>query len=143
MLAANEIREHLAKYLANEVSLSEFEDWLVVHSWNVHQMDNPEAKGLVHSIELRLSEFSSGHLSESALQRELAPLAKPIRTSVVFEEQAPATDDLNVNWIDPGEVLFADLADTKSSVVYGLEEFPRQERQTSIGPAPSQQELFA
>lgn len=33
-----EIREHLRRYVADEITLDEFENWFVPKSWNIHQM---------------------------------------------------------------------------------------------------------
>ena len=59
MVELNEIREKLANCLSHKLSLSDFEDWFVQNSWNVHQSNKVDLRDLVHAIELRLSEFSS------------------------------------------------------------------------------------
>ena len=49
-----EIRQQLARYLAKQITLDDFEDWFVAESWNVHRDENTAATDLVFEIELRL-----------------------------------------------------------------------------------------
>ena len=72
MTEFNNIREKLAKFLANEISLPDFEDWFVQQTWGVQKDDNKELRQVIHAIELRLSEFSSEHMDEQGLRKELA-----------------------------------------------------------------------
>ncbi len=74
MISEAQIREHLASYLAGSESLDDFEDWLVATSWNMHRDSSEIAQHLVNEIELRLSEYSDGHLSDRALRRELSEI---------------------------------------------------------------------
>ncbi len=122
MARVNEIREQLANYLAGELSRPEFEDWLVKNSWNIHQAPEAvDAKSLVHSIELRLAEFSSGHLTEEGLRKELLPFVTSINASVIFENATINTPmGLDVKWLDVGAILFADPGHKESSVVFEL-----------------------
>ena len=122
MVEVNEVRQKLADYLslAKKLPLADFEDWFVRNSWDVHKANNPELRELVHSIELRLSEFSSGHLSEQALRKELTPFVTSIRTSVIFGQNAnlnaPVASD--IRWLEVGEILFAAPARKESSAVF-------------------------
>lgn len=59
------------------MTLNEFEDWLVVHSWNMHQDSDEAARRLVGAIELRLAEYSDEHLTDEGLERELRGLFVP------------------------------------------------------------------
>ena len=80
MVAELEIRKRLARFLANELSLDDFEDWLVQGSWNAHREGEGPAQQLAYAIELRLAEHSSGHLSLQELRDELAPFVKQYRS---------------------------------------------------------------
>jgi hypothetical protein len=71
MVSDTEVRERLASFLRNELSLDEFEDWLVEHSWNMHRDSAPDVQDLVSSIELSLFEYSNGHRSEAELRSDL------------------------------------------------------------------------
>lgn len=62
MLSQNEIRQKLNSFILNELSLGEFEDWIAANSWNMHLNSDRESQVLASAIELRLAEYSSGHL---------------------------------------------------------------------------------
>jgi len=71
MIYASQVRDQLAKYLDDQVSLDDFEDWLVQNSWNMHRDSDQQARDLVAQIELALSEHSSGHLDVDELRTKL------------------------------------------------------------------------
>ena len=87
MIQENEIR---AKLLSLS-DLNEFEDWIVAHSWNMHQDSDPETQRLVGKIELALAEFHDGYMSESLLRQMLKNLA---RTYEVRFNKQDNQDDL-------------------------------------------------
>jgi hypothetical protein len=89
MIAENQIREKLARYLSNELSLDHFEDWLVERSWNMHVDSDESAQKLASAIELRLAEYSSGHLDEVALRNELRQFVNNYTLRFSFDEAAP------------------------------------------------------
>jgi hypothetical protein len=86
MIAENQLREKLGRYLSNELSLDHFEDWLVNHSWNMHKDSNESAQKLASAIELRLAEYSSGHLDEIGLRDELRQFVNSYTVQVSFSE---------------------------------------------------------
>lgn len=86
-----EIREQLARYLANEISLEEFQGWFVPATWNVEQTNNPIAAELAHEIELRLAEFSNGHWTEDDLRSLLGPLVENYTVRVSFGTASPGS----------------------------------------------------
>lgn len=65
------MRDHLALFLAGDVSLDTFTDWLVGATWNRDTMGDAAASQLAYSIEFVLAEHSSGFLSEDELRSEL------------------------------------------------------------------------
>jgi hypothetical protein len=77
MIQENEIREQLLALS----DLDAFEDWIVQHSWNMHQDSDPSAQKLVGKIELALAEYSNGHISEFELRRQLDNLARTYEVS--------------------------------------------------------------
>lgn len=87
MVVEAEVRENVIAVLRNELSLSDFEDWLVQHSWNMHQDSAPSAQELVSAIELALFEHSSGHLAEAELRAELLSLASHVSVSIAIGAQ--------------------------------------------------------
>ena len=80
MVRESEVREKLTAHLQGHMSLDDFDDWLVAHSWNMHQDSSPSAQELVSAIELSLFEHSSGHLSDAELRSDLGLLADNIST---------------------------------------------------------------
>jgi hypothetical protein len=70
----NEIRDQLASYILDEISLEEFEDWFVSASWNVNLSKNQSAINLVYEIELWLSEYSDHFRNEVELKNLFRPL---------------------------------------------------------------------
>jgi hypothetical protein len=77
MITEAQIQQQLFGYLIRELSLNQFEDWLVGQSWNMHRDSNKAAQRLVGAIELRLAEYSNDHLTDDALERELKGLMAP------------------------------------------------------------------
>lgn len=86
MFSTDKIRVRLAEYVLNEISLGEFEDWFVSHSWNVRQSGDQELQKLVFEIESKLAEYSGGHINEDSLRRNLAPMAKQYSVEVTIGE---------------------------------------------------------
>ncbi|MBI1955041.1 MAG: hypothetical protein HYS38_01460 [Acidobacteria bacterium] len=89
MLSSAQIHRQLWQYLAGSLSIDEFEDWLVSSSWNMHKDADRDAQELVGAIELRLAEYSQGHLDEADLKSELQMIAVhgwklPVSKMLVF-----------------------------------------------------------
>lgn len=82
MIRESEIRQKLIEHLSDRLSLDDFEDWLVAHSWNMHQDSAPSAQDLASALELALYEYSSGHLTEAELRSELMSLSGNIVVAV-------------------------------------------------------------
>ena len=76
MIAENQIREKLGRYLRQEMSLDQFEDWIAQQSWNMHKDSNDAAQKLASAIEMGCRN-SSGHLDEPTLREELRQFANP------------------------------------------------------------------
>ena len=84
MIAQSQIRDKISRYLSTDISLDEFEDWLVQHSWNMQQDSDEEAQNLAAAVELRLAEHSSGHLSAFELREELRSLLNVFPERIAF-----------------------------------------------------------
>jgi hypothetical protein len=69
------IHDQLVRFLDGDLTLAEFEDWFTPVAWDVDQTSGQAAQRLAHGIELRLAEFSNGHLTEDELRASLRPLA--------------------------------------------------------------------
>ena len=70
---AQEIKNRLARYVAGNQSLEEFEDWFLPATWNL-TADNGEAGKLASEIWLRLAEFDSGAWQETDLKDVFAEI---------------------------------------------------------------------
>jgi len=68
------IRDHLRRYLSHEISLDEFRAWFDSETWDVIDESSTATQQVAGEIELRLAEFTNGHLSESELRSLLQPL---------------------------------------------------------------------
>jgi len=80
-----EIRNKLASYLVDEISLEEFEDWFVPSSWNVVNNQNQVAIDLVYEIELLLAEYHNDCWSEDELRDNLRQLVIDYRVEVDYD----------------------------------------------------------
>lgn len=78
MIAELEVRKELVRFLSNEISLDQLEDWLVSQSWDMHQDSFGAAQKLVSAIELRLAEYSSDHISLQDLRNEFVQYSTDI-----------------------------------------------------------------
>lgn len=92
MIAELEIREKIGRFLSKEMSLDRFEDWLVQRSWNMHKDSEEAAQKLASAIELRLAEFSNGHLDECALRDELRALVNTGVIQISFGAAVPMVE---------------------------------------------------
>jgi hypothetical protein len=115
MITEIQIRERLIDYLIRQITLNEFEDWLVQQSWNMHLDSDARAQHLVGMIELRLAEYSNGHLTDDALERELKGLvgtsadivmvhdAGRSASAFLYSTKTAANEWLQLNW-SPAQV---------------------------------------
>jgi hypothetical protein len=69
------IQNHLASYVNGKRSLSEFRDWFDSETWGLAAEPDSPARRIAGEIELRLAEFTNGHLTEDDLRSLLQPLA--------------------------------------------------------------------
>jgi hypothetical protein len=93
MVSPTEIRQQLSRWIGGEISLREFEDWFVPATWDAHSAEDKEVEAIADEIELNLSEFSDGVLSEQELRAELARIADPFRApSGLGRDRSPAAD---------------------------------------------------
>ena len=74
MISSSQIRGQLAKFLDDQVSLEDFENWFVRNTWDIHLTGSVAAETITFAIEESLSEFSSRHISEMELRQELRQL---------------------------------------------------------------------
>lgn len=82
-----EIRDRLSAFLADEISLHDFEDWFFPKTWDVDKLDEPELLDLVYQIKLDWAEFTDGHWSLEQLRSMLHSLVE--RYTVSFSSPEP------------------------------------------------------
>lgn len=73
----NSLLVHLVRLLADEETIEEFEHWFVPATWD-REFLNPCDAELAATIDLRLAEYTNGHLSEAELRRHLAAAINPV-----------------------------------------------------------------
>jgi len=79
---APETRQWLGRYLAGEIPLRTFENWLVPMTWQSGEGTDPAVRDLLSEIELALAEYSSGHWTETELREHLRPLLARFTTII-------------------------------------------------------------
>jgi hypothetical protein len=81
----NIIRERLAQYLDARITLREFQAWFVPATWNLEATADPAAFNLATEIELRLAEFTNGHITESQLRDIFLSIATTYTVTVELD----------------------------------------------------------
>lgn len=71
---STEIRDRLVQYLARDITLREFQEWFVPTTWNLDESTDSSAADLAADIELRLAEYTGGHLDEAEVRAAFALL---------------------------------------------------------------------
>jgi hypothetical protein len=74
-----EIHDELVRYLAGEISMTDFRNWFYSTTWEIQQPIDQTLAEVIGEVGLRLAEFSSGHWTESELRGKLVPLVR-VRT---------------------------------------------------------------
>jgi hypothetical protein len=86
---AHQIRERLADWINGKTSLIEFEDWFIPATWNIHQSGDKDAENMVDEIELNLSEYSGGYISQIELRDAMRSLLADTSTTLVIKWARP------------------------------------------------------
>lgn len=66
-----ELQTYLRSYLAREISLGAFMDWLAGATWDSEARMSDETHDLTDEILLSWAEYTSGHLTEQELREQL------------------------------------------------------------------------
>lgn len=88
------IHNQLVRYLAGEITLDQFRDWFDPATWDVKPAGTTRLFQLAGEIDLRLAEFTNGHLTESELRAELRPLVETVATGSAGPAPSPKTGRL-------------------------------------------------
>ncbi len=112
-----EIRDRLIAYLANEISLHDFEDWFFPKTWDVDKMHDPALLDLVYQIKLDWAEFSNGDWTEKELRSMLRSLAQRyvMSSSQIPEMHSTSNKNIETTLSITQSALSVDI---KSSGVY-------------------------
>jgi hypothetical protein len=73
---ARDVREHVISFLADELTLPEFQDWLVGATWDVEARREPNIVDVVYEIKLALAEHSRGDISMPDVRERLRALVE-------------------------------------------------------------------
>jgi hypothetical protein len=76
MAGIYEIVQKVEAFLANVLSLQEFEDWSAEFSWDIHKRADANVQDLAYRVRAILNAFSDEE-SESGLREELAEAVRP------------------------------------------------------------------
>ena len=73
-ITVHELQTHLSSYLNHAASLDDFRDWFDDETWGLAAEPDSPLRRMAGTIELRIAEFTNGHLSEDELRVLLQPL---------------------------------------------------------------------
>lgn len=74
MVSSSQIREQIARYLADRRLLEEFENWFIRSTRDIRKTRSESAISLTFDVEALLSEYSSGHIDEQELRADLSQI---------------------------------------------------------------------
>lgn len=89
-----EVHNKLVRYLAGDITLDQFRDWFDPATWDLNPTGTTSLFQLAGEIELRLAEFTNGHLTESELRSELRPLVETVAAGGAGPRRPPKTGRL-------------------------------------------------
>lgn len=69
-----DLQLHLLRYLRNETTLREFREWFDDETWGLAAEPDSPPREMAGEIELRIAEYTGGHLTEDDLRSLLMPL---------------------------------------------------------------------
>jgi hypothetical protein len=81
MANAADFQEMVRRFLHDEISVQELEDWCASASWNIHK-SSPGLQQLAYQVQGALSEYSNSDIDYSQLRKELANAILPFRVVV-------------------------------------------------------------
>jgi hypothetical protein len=86
MISSSQIKEHLALYLAKQISLEQLENWFVPNSRDIRRSQSEAARVVTFAVEGALAEYLSGIYSEHELRNELFQIVSADTKYVVFRD---------------------------------------------------------
>jgi hypothetical protein len=73
---AVDIRERVIAFLAGELTLPQFQEWLIANTWDVEEHGDPHATDMTYEIKLALAEHSRGDISGDELHERMRDAVK-------------------------------------------------------------------
>ena len=73
---AIDIRAAVIAFLAGELTLPQFQEWLVATTWDIERRGDPTATDLTYEIKLALAEHSRGDISWNELRDRMSEAVK-------------------------------------------------------------------
>ncbi len=91
----HELQTHLSQYLNNATTLNDFRDWFDDETWGLAAEPDSPVRRIAGEIELRIAEFTNGHLTEDELRGLLRPLVPDSFADLIesMDFQIPVTED--------------------------------------------------
>jgi hypothetical protein len=71
-----DIRERVNSFLSGNLTLAQFQDWLVANTWDVEEHGDPHATDVTYEIKLALAEHSRGDISGNELRDRMSEAVK-------------------------------------------------------------------
>ena len=88
-LTLQDLQNKLFDYLSELCSLDEFREWFDVATWGVAAEPDSAIRKAAGEIELRLAEFTNGHLGEADLRHSLAGILPAEFLPVITDFHGP------------------------------------------------------
>jgi hypothetical protein len=70
MANVQEIKRHIRKFLDDQISLEDFDDWSAEYAWNIHKRDDHKTQDLARSLRAIINAHEDD-TDESGLRKEL------------------------------------------------------------------------
>ena len=84
MVSSSQIKEQLARYLEDRISLAQFEDWFIPSTRDIRKSHSDAAIMLSFDVEGALVEHSSGILNDDEFRNDLTQLVYRDNMFVTF-----------------------------------------------------------
>jgi hypothetical protein len=70
------IREQVGSFLSGNLTLPQFQDWLVANTWDIEEHGDSHATDLTYEIKLALAEHSRGDITGDELRNRMSQAVK-------------------------------------------------------------------
>ncbi len=98
-----ELQTQLSRYLDNAITLEEFRDWFDDATWGLAAEPDSPVRQRAGEVELRIAEFTSGHLTEP----ELKDLLRALALDLVVDRAESMDFQIPVTYDEPIAVTFS------------------------------------